>query len=149
MMLLTLNHGCNAFHLLNLCVCAGGDGPLSRKGSLLHLVDRSATAAGGRLLRRWLAAPLADRELIADRQDAVQVRAMGIYVVVLGLMVLMRSWFGGRLLRRWLGAPLADRSLIADRQDGAGTCSVAGLSGKLLTRASGNNGPCAEEPVVK
>jgi hypothetical protein len=29
-------------------------------------------------LRRWLAAPLADKSLIADRQDAVQVRAVGV-----------------------------------------------------------------------
>lgn len=44
------------------------------KGSLLHVLDRCATAAGGRMLRRWLAAPLADRSSINDRQQALQVR---------------------------------------------------------------------------
>jgi hypothetical protein len=89
----------------SLCCTAGGDGPLSRKGSLLHLVDRSATAAGGRLLRRWLAAPLADRTLIVDRQDAVQVRGS------LRFHCTLRCSFCA------VAARLADRTLIANRQD--------------------------------
>src|SRR5262249_58570747 len=42
-----------------------------RKGSLLETIDRTATAAGGRLLAQWLAAPLTDAAAIATRQDAV------------------------------------------------------------------------------
>ena len=44
----------------------------NRKGTLLHLLDKTATAMGGRLLRKWLAAPLVDIVRIRRRQDAVQ-----------------------------------------------------------------------------
>jgi DNA mismatch repair protein MutS len=40
--------------------------------SLLNTIDCTVTAMGGRLIRRWLAAPLLDLEKIALRQDAVQ-----------------------------------------------------------------------------
>ncbi|MFN6132420.1 MAG: hypothetical protein ACK46L_05865, partial [Synechococcaceae cyanobacterium] len=41
------------------------------QGSLLWALDRTATAPGGRCLRRWIEAPLVDREEILLRQDAV------------------------------------------------------------------------------
>jgi DNA mismatch repair protein MutS len=40
-------------------------------GTLLDLVDRTRTAAGGRLVRDWLKRPLVDPEAIAARHDAV------------------------------------------------------------------------------
>lgn len=43
-----------------------------RKTSLVHILDFTATAMGGRLLRRWLEQPLIDLEAITRRQDAVQ-----------------------------------------------------------------------------
>lgn len=43
-----------------------------RKGSLLWLLDRTMTAMGARLLRRWLDKPLLDRRAIEQRLDAVQ-----------------------------------------------------------------------------
>ena len=46
-----------------------GDG--GRPGSLLHAIDAATTSMGGRLLARWLAYPLADREGIEGRHDAV------------------------------------------------------------------------------
>jgi DNA mismatch repair protein MutS len=45
----------------------GDDGP-----SLIRIVDRCATAAGGRLLRRWLQQPLRDPTLAAARHDQVE-----------------------------------------------------------------------------
>ncbi len=42
-----------------------------RKGSLLGLLDRCATALGGRRLAEWLRYPLLDLELISARLDAV------------------------------------------------------------------------------
>lgn len=39
---------------------------------LLDILDETATAMGGRLLRRWLAAPLLDVGEITRRQDAIQ-----------------------------------------------------------------------------
>ena len=48
-------------------------GPDGRKaGTLLSVVDRTLTAAGGRLLLRWLSAPLIDPAEIAARHDAVE-----------------------------------------------------------------------------
>ena len=48
----------------------GPDG--RRAGTLLSVVDRTLTAAGGRLLVRWLAAPLVNAARIVLRQDAVE-----------------------------------------------------------------------------
>jgi DNA mismatch repair protein MutS len=42
-----------------------------KRGSLLGVVDETRTAMGGRLLRRWLAAPLVDVAAIRRRHDAV------------------------------------------------------------------------------
>jgi DNA mismatch repair protein MutS len=43
-----------------------------RHGSLLHEIDRTATAMGGRLLRAWLLRPLVALEPIRERLDAVE-----------------------------------------------------------------------------
>ena len=43
-----------------------------RKGSLLALMDKTATAMGGRLLRSWIEQPLVNREKIERRLDAVE-----------------------------------------------------------------------------
>ena len=44
----------------------------SRKGSLLWLLDRTRTAMGARLLKRWIDQPLMDRQAIDRRLDAVE-----------------------------------------------------------------------------
>jgi hypothetical protein len=57
------------------------------------------TLNGGRLLLwRWLAAPLADKTPIADRQDAVQVR-FGYMLLIWGSCI-MEVDRDGRLLRQ-------------------------------------------------
>ncbi len=43
-----------------------------RKGTLIHLLDRSATPMGGRLLREWLAFPLLEPTAIRQRLDRVE-----------------------------------------------------------------------------
>ncbi len=50
-------------------VRSGRTGQVS--GGLLSVLDRTATAAGGRLLRRWLSQPLLNLTALAARQDAV------------------------------------------------------------------------------
>ena len=42
-----------------------------RRGSLIHLLDRTVTAMGARLLRQWVGAPLVDVDAIEERLDAV------------------------------------------------------------------------------
>ncbi len=44
----------------------------TKKGSLLWLMDKTATAMGGRLLRSWIEQPLVDRDAINRRLDAVE-----------------------------------------------------------------------------
>lgn len=43
-----------------------------RKGSLLGLMDRTATAMGGRKLKQWINYPLSTIDNIRERQDAVE-----------------------------------------------------------------------------
>ncbi|HAA24932.1 MAG TPA: DNA mismatch repair protein MutS, partial [Ruminiclostridium sp.] len=43
-----------------------------KKGSLLWVLDKTSTAMGGRLLRRWLEQPLLDADEIRMRLDAVE-----------------------------------------------------------------------------
>ena len=43
-----------------------------KKGSLLGVLDRTKTAMGGRLLRKYIEQPLIDKEKIARRLDAVE-----------------------------------------------------------------------------
>ncbi len=43
-----------------------------KKGSLLWVLDKTRTAAGARMLRRWVEKPLVSTSLIAKRQSAVE-----------------------------------------------------------------------------
>ncbi len=43
-----------------------------RKGTLFHLLDKTMTAMGGRLLRHWILNPLMDSDEIIKRQDAIE-----------------------------------------------------------------------------
>ena len=43
-----------------------------RKGTLLDVLDRTKTAMGGRLLRKWLEAPLLNLHDITERQDGIE-----------------------------------------------------------------------------
>ena len=43
-----------------------------KKGSLLWVLDKTVTAMGGRMLRRWLEAPLLEKKAIEARQDMVE-----------------------------------------------------------------------------
>ncbi len=43
-----------------------------KKGSLLGILDKTKTAMGGRLLRKYIEQPLIDKERIEERQDAVE-----------------------------------------------------------------------------
>jgi DNA mismatch repair protein MutS len=56
--------------LRNLEVVETTDG--GRSGSLLHELDRTMTAMGGRMIRSWFLRPLVSLERIQDRLDAVE-----------------------------------------------------------------------------
>jgi DNA mismatch repair protein MutS len=80
-------------------------------GSLLWALDRTATAMGGRCLRRWIEAPLVDRAAIESRQEAV------------GELVEHRPL---RLALRRLLRPMGDLERLAGRA-GAGSASARDL----------------------
>lgn len=44
----------------------------NKKGSLLHILDETVTATGGRLLKQWTYTPLTDKKLIEQRQHVVE-----------------------------------------------------------------------------
>jgi len=54
----------------HLELIAGSEG--QRDGSLLHEIDRTSSAMGGRLLRAWLLRPLVELERIRERLDGVE-----------------------------------------------------------------------------
>jgi DNA mismatch repair protein MutS len=56
--------------LQHLEIMKGSDG--GSAGSLLHEIDRTITAMGGRLLRAWLLRPLLALEPVRDRLDGVE-----------------------------------------------------------------------------
>ena len=80
-------------------------------GSLLWALDRTTTAMGGRCLRRWIEAPLVDREAIVLRQDAI------------GELLERRPL---RLALRRLLRPMGDLERLAGRA-GAGSASARDL----------------------
>ena len=80
-------------------------------GSLLWAVDRTATAMGGRCLRRWIEAPLVDRAAILERQGGVSE------------LVERRTL---RLALRRLLRPMGDLERLAGRA-GAGSASARDL----------------------
>jgi len=82
-------------------------------GSLLWALDRTHTAMGGRCLRRWIEAPLVDREAILARQEGVSE------------LVAQRPL---RLAIRRLLRPMGDLERLAGRA-GAGTASARDLVG--------------------
>lgn len=61
----------------------------SRKGTLLSLLDRTRTAMGSRLLKRWIDQPLLDKRQLNERLDAVE--------------ALHRDWLQRKELRDELG----------------------------------------------
>ncbi len=44
----------------------------TRQGSLLHLLDKTMTSIGSRMLRRWIDKPLRELEVLLERQEAVE-----------------------------------------------------------------------------
>jgi len=44
---------------------------LDKKGTLIHILDRTVTAMGSRLIKNWIRYPLIDREKICQRLDCI------------------------------------------------------------------------------
>ncbi len=107
------------------------------QGSLLWALDRTATAMGGRCLRRWIEAPLVDRPAILERQEAVSE------------LVAQRSL---RLGLRRLLRPMGDLERLAGRA-GAGSASARDLVSladglERLPRLAALVAPCRSAPLT-
>ena len=84
-----------------------------RKGSLLALMDKTATAMGGRLLRTWIEQPLVNREKIERRLDAVEEFA-GQHVLTMTLLEELQGVYDvERLLSKVAYKSLSARDCLA------------------------------------
>jgi DNA mismatch repair protein MutS len=149
----------------NLELFRGPEG--RRTGTLLSVIDRTLTAAGGRLLARWVAAPLLDIAGIHQRQDAVEelsqaaVRREEIAELLRGVLDLERLL--GRLamgqgLPRDLAGLRASLRQMPELAAGLEACSAPLLRsqgprlrslevlGELLRRALVDELPAGREP---
>jgi DNA mismatch repair protein MutS len=86
-----------------------------REGSLLSVLDRTATAMGARLLREWLVAPLVEPARIARRQSAVAELVARRDVHELLLAALARMPDLERIATRLLAGRASPRDLSALR----------------------------------
>ena len=85
----------------------------SRKGSLLALMDKTATAMGGRLLRSWIEQPLVNRAKIERRLDAVEEFA-GQHVLTMTLLEELQGVYDvERLLSKVAYKSLSARDCLA------------------------------------
>ena len=105
-------------------------------GSLLWAIDRTATAMGGRCLRRWIEAPLVERATILERQEGVSE------------LVERRPL---RLALRRLLRPMGDLERLAGRA-GAGSASARDLVAladglERLPRLAGLLGDATSPPL--
>jgi DNA mismatch repair protein MutS len=105
-------------------------------GSLLWAIDRTATAMGGRCLRRWIEAPLVERAAILERQEGVSE------------LVERRAL---RLALRRLLRPMGDLERLAGRA-GAGSASARDLVAladglERLPRLAGLLGDATSPPL--
>lgn len=82
----------------------------SRRHTVLELIDKSHTAMGARMLKKWLMRPLNDQKAITARQDAIE---------ILFRQLLVREKLGGLMkqvadLERVVGRIALGRSLLVD-----------------------------------
>ncbi len=86
------------------------------KGSLVHILDRTSTAMGGRLLRNWLLSPLTDRERIERRLDAVET-LLSTYDLRTDLKSLLKEVYDIERITSKLGSGRANpRDLVSLRE---------------------------------
>jgi DNA mismatch repair protein MutS len=120
----------------------------SRQGTLFDVLDGTLTAGGGRLLRRWLLAPLLDGAEIARRHDGVELLVRSSQA-----RRELRDGLQGmldveRLLARAIAGLANARELLALRDSLARVPvlreALAPLSAPLLAAAAGEMDPCPE-----
>ncbi len=97
----------------------------SVKGSLLWVLDATATPMGGRLLRRWLAEPLLDLERLRRRQDAVAAGVADIALRARLMPLLSRMGDLERLINRVVQRIAMPRDLVALAQGFAAVDELA------------------------
>lgn len=114
-----------------------------KRGSLLGVLDKTATAMGGRELSRWISSPLLDLDEIARRHDGVEellgkvvlreevaglLREVGDLERILGRLSL---GMGNARDARALGLSLGKLSPLADRLGGCDAAILSGLAPQM------------------
>ncbi len=105
----------------------------SKKGSLLWVLDRTRTAMGGRMLRRWLEQPLLDVKAINMRLGTVEEMAAGLPLLDDLSAMLDDTYDVERLVGRVNYGSANARDLLALRR----TLAVLPLLREKLTAAGG------------
>jgi DNA mismatch repair protein MutS len=105
----------DAISLRNLEVLEGIRGG-SEKGTLLSILDRTATPMGGRLLKQWLSAPLRTVEAINSRLDAVEYLVSHAAVRMEAVQALRRVSDIGRIAGRIAYGSAGPRDLASLRR---------------------------------
>lgn len=118
-----------------------------RKGSLLDALDRTSTAAGARMLKRWVLYPLTDPPEIRERLDAVETM-MADATLPGSLRETLREIYDiERIVSRAAsgGANARDMNALRTSVESAGRIKAL-LSGRpgLLGKLSDDIDPCAE-----
>lgn len=87
-----------------------------REGSLLSVLDRTCTSAGGRLMYRWILTPLLHKEPIEERLEAVDFLAGKVQVREVLLSHLKNVFDIERILAKMVMKKALPRDLIALKQ---------------------------------
>lgn len=115
---------------------------------LLGVLDRSCTAGGGRLLRRWLSQPLLDLAALAERHDGVAEFVAQSAIRNEARALLGRSGDLERLTGRIVAGTIGPRELHALRTTLGGVpdlgTTLAPLAASLPARLRDQLDPCAD-----
>lgn len=88
----------------------------SKKGSLLWVLDRTVTAMGARMLRKWLDEPLISKERITYRSDSVEELSDNIYVREASMSKLKEIYDIERLIGKIVYGNVNARDLLSLKQ---------------------------------
>lgn len=106
----------------------------NKEGTLIEVLDRTETAMGGRMLRKWLSAPLQNKDEIIMRQDAISVLCNEPLLREKLREILSKINDIERLLSKAITGGITPREVIALRESLRSAGSLRGLINNLPTQ---------------
>eukprot|EP00963_Diacronema_lutheri_P003801 scaffold287_cov337-Pavlova_lutheri.AAC.164 len=122
----------SAIHNLNILEGTVG----TKEGSLLNRIDKTVTAAGRRMISRWVCSPLQDVEAIQNRYDTVEV----FYSCPKQADRFQKSIQGLPDGEQVLGAIYSVTHFLLDQCNNDGTLDITALSPKMVSLLSAIEG---------